>query len=159
MKIDFSLILFVLFAFFVCSTAPSYFYREGKYMASFTSFIVFILIFVFFGMRWFSGAELVGPGAGYTGAWPPQISVCPDYLTYGEYTKNTQKVKGCYNATGFTIGDMPSTSIVPTAAGPSTFDYSYSPSATKQDKATLCAQAKAKKISWEGITDSESCTF
>jgi hypothetical protein len=156
-NIDYQFILFVLFAIGVCSTAPVYFYNRNKYFAGFISLILFILIFVFFGMRWFSGSEIVGPGAGYKGAWPPQIAVCPDYFTYYERGSGATAVKGCYNATKQMIGTITSNDTAPTNADAAyAFDHIYTSSANKGD---LCKKAIEKGIAWEGLTDGDSCTF
>lgn len=158
-KIDYQFILFVLFAIAACSTAPVYFYNRSKYFAGFISLVLFILIFVFFGMRWFSGSEMAGPGAGYKGVWPPQIAVCPDYLTY--YKSGT--TEGCYNATGSTLGNLTSLSAAPTGQDITTatksFNNVYTPSMKRDQLKPLCDAAKTAQLSWEGITDSESCTF
>jgi hypothetical protein len=153
-KIDYQFILFVLFAIMVCSTAPVYFYNRTKYFAGFISLILFILIFVFFGMRWFSGSEMVGPGAGYKGVWPPQIAVCPDYFTYFKVGTN----EACYNGSGSTIGDIAS------GEKPNSIDFTSNSSIFQayksgSDKGTLCKKAIEKKVAWEGITDGDSCTF
>lgn len=153
-KIDYQFILFVLFAIMACSTAPVYFYNRNKYFAGFVSLILFILIFVFFGMRWFSGSEMAGPGGGYKGVWPPQIAVCPDYFTYFKVGAN----EACYNGSGSTIGTITS------GAAPTTIDFTSNTNIFKtyksgDDKGTLCAQAREKQVAWEGITDGDSCTF
>ncbi len=156
LNIDYQFILFVLFAIGICSTAPVYFYNRNKYFAGFASLILFILIFVFYGMRWFSGSTMAGPAAGYKGAWPPQISVCPDYLTYYENGSGSSKVTGCYNTTGEKIGSLISAQAPTDAAN---FNYTYTPAATKDRLTELCNKAKEKSITWEGITNGESCTF
>lgn len=157
-NIDYQFILFVLFAIMVCSTAPVYFYNRSKYFAGFISLILFILVFVFFGMRWFSGSEMVGPGAGYKGVWPPQIAVCPDYLTY--YESGT--TKGCYNANASTLGVSTSfaTGIKtsPTATTGS-FITPYTKDKTKEQLKELCDSTITAGLSWEGITNGDSCTF
>lgn len=163
LNIDYQFILYVLFAIAVCSTAPVYFYNRNKYFAGFASLVLFILIFVFYGMRWFSGSEMAGPAAGYKGAWPPQISVCPDYLTYYESGAGEGKKAGCYNATGSTLGDLQSLQAAPTGAdmsvGTKSFNSIYTPSMKRDQLKPLCDAAKAIKLSWEGITNGESCTF
>lgn len=159
LEIDYPFILYVLFAIAVCSTAPVYFYNRSKYFAGFASLILFILIFVFYGMRWFSGSTMAGPAAGYKGAWPPQISVCPDYLTY--YKSGT--TEGCYNATGSKLGELDSLTNLPTSSditsSTKTFNHIYTSSMKRDQLGPLCQHAKTAKLSWEGITNSESCTF
>jgi hypothetical protein len=155
-KIDYQFILFVLFAIMACSTAPVYFYNRNKYFAGFVSLILFILIFVFFGMRWFSDSEMVGPGAGYKGAWPPQIAVCPDYFTYFKVGDK----EACYNGSGSRIGDIDSL-----GSPPNSIDFTastlniFQPYKSGGDKGTLCRKAIEKKVAWEGLTDGDSCTF
>jgi len=156
LNIDYQFILFVLFAIGICSTAPVYFYNRNKYFAGFASLVLFILIFVFYGMRWFSGSTMAGPAAGYKGAWPPQISVCPDYLTYYESGTGSSKTTGCYNATGAMIGSLTSGTSTTTAAQ---FNQTYNSKATPARLTELCNKAKEKSLTWEGITNGESCTF
>ena len=165
LNIDYQFILFVLFAIGICSTAPVYFYNRNKYFAGFTSLVLFILIFVFYGMRWFSGSTMAGPAAGYKGAWPPQISVCPDYLTYYESGTGASKKTGCYNATGAQLGDLISLTAPPSGADitarTKSFNTIYS-STTKRNQVQLeplCNAAKAVRLTWEGVTNGESCSF
>ncbi len=164
LDIDYPFILYILFAIAVCSTAPVYFYNRSKYFAGFASLVLFILIFVFYGMRWFSGSTMAGPAAGYKGAWPPQISVCPDYLTYYESGTGTGKKAGCYNATGTKLGELDSLQSPPTgdtniADSKKSFNTIYTPSMKRDQLKPLCDAAKTAKLSWEGITNGELCTF
>lgn len=154
-KIDYQFILFVLFAIIVCSTAPVYFYNRSKYFAGFISLVLFILIFVFFGMRWFSDSEMAGPGAGYKGVWPPQIAVCPDYFTYFKVGNQ----EACYNGSGSPIGDVGTSTTAPATIDFATNKNIFKAYKSGGDKDALCQQAREKKVGWEGITDGDSCTF
>lgn len=157
---DIKFIIFVLLAIMIITGGPMYFYRQDKLAAGLGLFVLFILIFVFFGLRWF-GEDGSLQGAGQTTTWPPYVNVCPDYLTYFEGAIG----KGCFNKTTQSIGQLqPITGETPSVKSQLFNHYAtgVSPSYTKYDldnKETACMKARELGLTWEGITNGDSCTF
>ncbi len=133
--------------------------NSGRNWAAILTLILFILIFVFYGQRWFRDTKTT---ATYTGSWPPIINMCPDYLVY---FKNGNK-DTCIDILGvsrnsdvlkpWTKDDNPQSPPSDTAKY---FNYVYKPNMTPEQLKTLCDAAMSNGLTWEGITNGESCTF
>jgi hypothetical protein len=133
--------------------------NSERFWGAIIALILFILIFVFFGLRWFTGTNTVFT---YAGAWPPIINMCPDYLVY--FKKGT--VDSCIDMLGvstkpgillpWTQEDTPSNP----PQNPSKYFMSvYKPGMTPDQLKKLCADTMVAGLSWEGITNGDSCTF
>jgi hypothetical protein len=144
---DYQFIVFVVLAIIFSTYGPMIFYKQNKNVAAFLTLLMFILIFTFYGLRWFKGSVLAGPAGAYSGSWPPYVNVCPDYLTYYEGTSG----KGCINKTQQQIGDLPVAGATPSAQ--QIFKYDLS------NKKLACEKARELRLTWEGITNGDSCTF
>jgi hypothetical protein len=133
--------------------------NSGRSITAIVSLILFILIFVLFGLRWFRGGVSV---FAYQGVWPPIINMCPDYLVY--YKKGTTET--CIDLLGvnrsggalktWSKEDNPSN---PPEDSAKYFPYVYKPGMTLGQLQTLCDAARNTGLTWEGITNGESCTF
>jgi hypothetical protein len=158
---DYQFIAFVFLAIVIITYGPMFFYRQNKMAAAFIFFILAILVMTFYGIRWFSGDKMnLGP-ASLTGSWPPYVNVCPDYLTYYEGTIG----KGCINKTATAIGTLQAiTGPAPTSTG-QLFNHKAAgaqPSYATYDienKEAACMKAREMGLTWEGITNGDSCTF
>lgn len=56
--------------------------------------ILLILVFVFFGLRWFQDGSV--KGSSKSGVWPPIVNMCPDFMI--SWTDNASKNIYCYDA-------------------------------------------------------------
>ena len=132
---------------------------SGRSWAAILTLILFILIFVFFGQRWFRDTKTT---ASYTGSWPPIINMCPDYLVY--FKKGNQDT--CIDVIGvsrnsdvlkpWSKDDTPQSPPSDTAKY---FPFVYKPNMTPEQLQNLCTKAMDNGLTWEGITNGESCTF
>lgn len=77
--INYPLLSYILAVIIVTMTSVSYLYRSERLVAAISVSILFILIFTFFGLRWFK-YKLKGTGD-YKGNYPPVINTCPDYMS------------------------------------------------------------------------------
>lgn len=131
---------------------------SGRTWAGLVSLALVILIFVFYGMRWFGE----NPTSVYKGVWPPIINMCPDYLVY---YKNGMK-DTCVDMLGvnrsggvlraWTQEDSPSN---PPTDEAKYFNYVYKAGMTPTQLKQLCKATMDAGLTWEGITNGESCTF
>ena len=122
-----------------------------------------ILLFVFFGFRWFSSVAR-------SNSWPPTINMCPDYLTFVPTISGARSASGggCVDLLGVTtvssglVKSNPSelTSISPTDTS-KLFEYTAADvSAAQGNPRTLqaiCDRCKQTGITWEGVYDGDVC--
>ena len=117
--------------------------------------------FIVYGMRWFDSSS--GILAKTPGQWPPTINTCPDYLTYFSRTKGTTHQDTCIDFIGVSTNGrltmFPPNSIT---RPPPDDKYYFQLSTTATDPVArnqeLCDRAMDAGLSWEGITNGESCT-
>jgi hypothetical protein len=128
-------------------------------IAAFLFFVGSVVVFIIFGLRWFNDK---GVFSKTPVQWPPNINTCPDFLTYYKRTSGGTKVDTCIDLIGVSrnssIKVFPKTGIEPT-----TDDYYFALATTSTDDAQrnqeLCQKAIAAGLTWEGITNGESCTI
>ena len=130
-----------------------HFYKTERYVTAGISLILFILIFTFFGLRWFqNGVSYTGT---YTGKWPPIINTCPDYLALWKDASGSS----CVDRIGVSSNQSNlatwKNDDVATPSAIQKFTHVYIPSetTTKAQFDALKAAADTTGLSWEGITD------
>jgi hypothetical protein len=136
--------------------------QSARPIAGVICLILFIFIFIFYGRRWF-GKNLTGS---YSGTWPPIINMCPDYLLYFKRTVGGKPVDTCVDLVGvnrsatalrpWIKGDSPEN---PPADDAKYFMYVYKAGMNSSDIQKLCDAAQQAGLTWEGITNGESCTY
>jgi hypothetical protein len=142
---------FYVFLSFVITTGGTfYFFNQGKQILAGMYFIGLLAILIYFGVQWFT---LSGSTTATVGPWPPVINYCPDLMTL--YTVGTEKV--CLD----TIG-IAQTGGISKWSDPTQTDERYLfhlfLNTNSTDRVTkLCAQAKDKKVTWEGVWDGLVC--
>jgi hypothetical protein len=143
---SYKLIFYILFCIFVGLSVTMQLMRSKRAVSGIAYLILAVLIFVFFGLRWF-GRE----GDGIASQWPPIINACPDYLTKYNRVVNNVSTPVCIDMVGVSRnsklkkwpidGNEPSDS---TATDGST--YYFTLDGTMEQK---CARAKDFGLSWE----------
>jgi hypothetical protein len=154
-------------------------YNRGQQIGSMTLLVLLILVFLFYGLRWFPGGNLNGTKPGAV-AWPPIVNVCPDFMV--SWTdKATNKVY-CYDAAniyglqtstaapplqaGLRIGTASSQSaylVKDPAQGAQTSTLAAAParwplaSALSTNSGAVLTNA-AKSLRWEGVWDGQTLT-
>ena len=104
---DFWLIAYIVISIVIGTGTSGFLYKRQQTVAAILCFILLVLIFVFYGLRWFSGGNLKGSQTG-TVAWPPIVNVCPDFMisykangkTYCYDVNNTYGLKTAAAITG-----------------------------------------------------------
>ena len=156
---DYYFIAYIFLCIVFGLTVNMQLFQSGRTWAALFCLVLFILIFIFYGMRWFSNGSVLGT---YTGSWPPIINMCPDYLLYFK----RGKVDTCVDLVGvnrsggllrpWSKGDNPTN---PPADDAKYFPYVYKTGMNPSDIQTLCTMAQQAGLTWEGITNGESCTY
>ena len=98
--IDFYMIVYILMCVVIGGYAVSSLYYRQQTKAAIITLVLVILVFTFYGLRWFQGGALKGT-KGKKGAWPPIVNMCPDFMaTYKHTDGNTYcfDVNNTYNA-------------------------------------------------------------
>lgn len=76
---DYSMIAYIVISIFVLAGGASYLIRMTRSIAAGIFLIGGLLIFVFYGLRWFTKTGLKSSAITDPGQWPPIINPCPDY--------------------------------------------------------------------------------
>lgn len=176
---DFWVILYALMCVLVGGGSVNFLFKRGQTMGAIGVLVLLVLIFIFFGLRWFPGGNLNGskPKAQ---AWPPIVNACPDFMVSWTDKSNSSKVY-CYDAnnvyglkTAAEAPPMKSSLTIGTATGQSGYlikdpvAATKAPSSLSADSATSPYWPLAKMLSttasnvltttnkymrWEGVWD------
>jgi len=157
MKFEF--IAYIFFSILVGLGVPAKLFQTGRRISAIIFLILSIFVFIFFGTRWFTNANVAGS---YTGSWPPIINTCPDYLIY--YKKEGKgtcvDLIGVNRSNGTLKPWTESHSATnPPAGNDYYFNHVYKPGMKKSQLKVLCESAQAAGLTWEGITNGESCSY
>ena len=93
---DFWVILYSMICVVVGGGAVNFLFKRGQTMGAIGVLVLLVLIFIFFGLRWFPGGNLNGTKA-KAQSWPPIVNMCPDFMVSWKDTANGSKVY-CYDA-------------------------------------------------------------
>jgi len=160
------LLLYVIGAISVIAGGTITSVNSGKSIAAGLFFIGALAIFVIFGLKWFS------PGSVFAKtpvSWPPTINTCPDYLV--QYVRNTPSgpENCCIDLIGISkkgegvLKVFPKEALNDSTKVPinniSYFSLKTDSSDATAKKQELCKRAIDAGLTWEGITNGESCTI
>jgi hypothetical protein len=176
---DFWLIAYILVTIVVGSGTVSMLYKRGQTVGAMILLVLLILVFVFYGLRWFRGGNLQGTQVA-TGTWPPIVNMCPDFMvsytdTTGVYCYDATNTYGLktYNGagltTGLTINNVPNQSALlmknpnknqnatdlKSDVGTTISDYRWP---TLRNLLTIAQDPQGKYLKWEGVWDGRSST-
>jgi len=149
--------IYIIFSITVLAGGTFTFIKNSNLITAVIYLIGSITVFVLFGLKWFS------PGATFSESpvsWPPTINTCPDYLVHYNRTMPDGTIKNtCIDLIG--VSKNGSLKIFPKGDIPSSDEYYFSLSTQSADTTAknteLCQRAIANGLTWEGITNGESC--
>jgi hypothetical protein len=140
--------------------------RRQQTVASMLVLVLLILVFIFFGLRWFPGGNLNGTKPAKV-PWPPIVNMCPDFMV-------TTTVDGkvyCYDSNNvYNLKEVQSPTaplVKMDATKPETAYLIKDPNAPttnplkdafKNTLSTLLTSSDAKFLRWEGVWDGYSAT-
>jgi len=148
--------------------------RRQQTIASMLVLVLIILVFIFFGLRWFPGGNLNGTKPAKV-PWPPIVNMCPDFMV--TWTDNNKVY--CYDANN--VYNLKAVNPAPTGVdnplkqltiGPSASETAYLIKDTNRPtdetkyplknafKNTLSSvlAGDGSKLRWEGVWDGYSAT-
>lgn len=158
------LIIYVIGAISVITGGTLTAFNGNKILAAILFFIGAVAIFVTFGLKWFS------PGSVFAKtpvSWPPTINTCPDYLVYyGRPNAGGTKDDTCIDLIGVSKNGglkVFDKEILQNGGTPPADNQYYFTLATDSfdinvRNQELCKKAIDAGLTWEGITNGESCT-
>lgn len=155
---DFSFIAYVFLCIVVGLGTFTTLNGSGRTWSGILALVLLILIFVFYGLRWFQGTTSV---FSYKGSWPPIINMCPDYLVYFKNgtTDTCIDLVGVNNSSGKLQAWSKEELNNPPQAADKYFNFVYKPGMKAEELSRLCKAAQEAGLTWEGITNGESCTY
>lgn len=116
-----------------------------------------IIIFVYYGIRWFSGDSL-NIGLTKSSTWPPSINLCPDFLTL--YKVGTENICVDLDGVSYKVGGIQKLTDPSLLSSTNKENYMFHlfENQTGSTRLTsICNQCKTKQVTWEGIFDGASC--
>jgi hypothetical protein len=135
-----AVIVFVLGSFF-------FNFKRGLTIQATLLGVGFLLMGILFGLRWFGASGEVAPAT-----WPPSLNSCPDFLTL--YKMGSTYV--CVDAVGVSNGGMSQWTDATQTDDKYVFNL-FTDQNSKTRIQSLCDQAIAKKVTWEGVYDGSTC--
>jgi hypothetical protein len=167
---DFWVILYSLICVVVGAGSASFLYKRGQSVAAMIALVLLILVFVFYGLRWFPGGSLNGTKPS-GGAWPPIVNMCPDFMA--SFVDSSNKVY-CYDAANIynmktaTAGTAGLATTSPMIKGtaqpayllqnPGATDKNPLKTTLKNGASALTQDSNGKYVRWEGVWDGRSVT-
>ncbi len=134
----------------------------GRSTAGIIYLIGAILIFRFFGLRWF----VYSTPSWVAKSWPPNINTCPDFLVYMSVTDGNNKYDTCIDVQGVStqptvLKCWPKDGTTPTFS-PVNYGYFFNKTEILKNvnasdvnavRSALSTAAIQAGVSWEGLTD------
>jgi hypothetical protein len=143
---ELSFIFYILISVIVISGSLYLNIRPGAMSKGIVMALLFILISVYFGLRWFTTSGKSNIGTNLSTTWPPpnSLSMCPDFTTLSS------------NGNQYAIYTCTDTRRVSTsgAASPATLKLNDNPTSTNMGYYSvnqLCSSCYSAGLTWEGV--------
>lgn len=154
------LVIYILLSISVLGGGTYTIVNTGKTLSAVIFFIGVFIVLSVYGIKWFSKGAVF---AETPVSWPPTVNTCPDYLVhYGRTMPDGQKQDTCIDLIG--VSKNGKLKVFPKdgrSSEPVDNDYYFSLITrsvdTKLKNQELCTRAIENGLTWEGITNGESC--
>jgi hypothetical protein len=147
---DYKFLFYCFLSLVLITGGGFYFYSARQEATAVIYFMGAIVAALYFGFRWFNSSGDVAAAA--TGAWPPVINYCPDFLTLA--TVGGEQV--CIDTVGVAQAGGMATSNGTQIAEQYIFHLFLNQLTSDRIK-SLCREAKAKQVTWEGVWNGSAC--
>ena len=169
-ELDWYLILYYVVCILIGVNVAGSLYNRGQPIAAIISVLILLLIFIFFGLRWFGTPDAITPpscpspsdpndsSSGNCSVFPPSINLCPDFMV--AYT-NPAGIVQCYDVnntyemkTGTGAG-LTGGQTINGVGGQSVYNTSGIAlvNIIKASTTTISGDLKGKYLRWEGVFD------
>jgi hypothetical protein len=153
---DYLFILYIFLAVAIIWGGAVSFIQTERSIAGFLFVIGAILVFVYYGLRWFSGVSLKATQVSYK-SWPPVINLCPDFLTMHKRTVGGKVENVCVDLTGASNGSLQKLTDPNNVMNDNFVFRLYENMQGANRIRRLCQECKDKKVTWEGVFDGANC--
>ena len=153
---DYLLILYILVSVAVTWGGTVAFIQSERSIGGFLFVVGALLVFVYYGLRWFSGTSLKATQVNYK-SWPPIINLCPDFLTMSKRTVGGKSVNVCVDLTGVSNGGIQELTDANNIMNDNYVFRLYEDLQGAARIRKLCEECKNKKVTWEGVFDGANC--
>lgn len=161
-KFNYYLLIYVLLCIVIGLGGTAFLVQTGRPIGGVAFLIGSILVFVFFGLRWFE----YGIGNKFASStWPPVINSCPDYLVYTTRTKNNAEIGACVDPLGvsrggltrWTFGSNPPSGTSGSPGDEYYFDLDFNEIDPIKLAKKRCERVIEKRVTWDGVSDGDTC--
>jgi hypothetical protein len=150
--------IYIVLAILVIAGGTFKLTSSGQTLGGILFFIGALAIFIVYGLKWFGQNSLFSETPV---SWPTSINTCPDYLVYyGRKMPDGTTQDTCIDTIG--VSRNGSIKVFPKGGDVPTSDDYYFSLVTKSSDAAkknaeLCQRTIAAGLTWEGISNGESC--
>jgi hypothetical protein len=153
------LILYGLIALAALIGGTVKFYQMGLTLGAGLYAVGAGFLLVTYGLRWFAGEKSILSDA--VVQWPPAMNTCPDFLTYYKRKKaDGTSEETCIDTIGVSRNSAMLQRFPMNGPAPDDDKYFFPLKTAASDAAKnqeLCQRAILYGLTWEGITNGESC--
>ena len=150
--------IYIVLAILVIAGGAFKLMGSGQTLGGILFLIGALAVFIVFGLKWFGKNSLFSETPV---SWPTSINTCPDYLVYyGRKMADGSTQDACIDTIG--VSRNGSIKVFPKGGDEPTSDDYYFSLVTKSSdgakkNAELCQRTIAAGLTWEGISNGESC--
>jgi hypothetical protein len=153
---DYPFILYIFVAVATIWGGAVAFIQSERSIGGFLFVIGAILVFVYYGLRWFSGVSLKATQVNYK-TWPPIVNMCPDFLTMHKRTIGGRTENVCVDLTGVSNGGMQKLTDPNNVMNDNFVFRLYENLQGSTRIRRLCRECRDKRVTWEGVFDGANC--
>ena len=141
---DLSFVFYVMISVIIISGSFYLNSSSGAMSKAVVMSLLFLLVLIFFGLRWFTTSGTSNIGNNHLTTWPPpnSINMCPDYTTLSS-DGSTYPTWTCTDTKG--VSTLGPNKTVALNANPSSTNPGY------YSVSDLCTDCYGKGLTWEGI--------
>ena len=153
---DYFFILYILLSVAIVWGGVVFLIQSERSLGAFLFVVGAVLVLVYYGLRWFSGASLKATQVSYK-SWPPVINLCPDFLTMHKRTVGGKTENVCVDLVGVSRGGIQRLTDPNNATNDNFVFRLFEDSKGPDRLRRLCAECREKRVTWEGVFDGANC--
>jgi hypothetical protein len=150
---ELSFIFYILISVIVISGSMYFNVNAGSMSKAVVMSLLFLLVSIYFGMRWFNTSGKSNIGTNVSTTWPPpnSINMCPDFtvlVNKGKSSGNTYAQYSCHDKMGVSKSTLNAEIIL---NNPSGANLNYRSLIDIGSVDGMCKECFTKGLTWEGV--------
>jgi hypothetical protein len=150
---ELSFIFYILISVIVISGSMYFNVNAGSMSKAVVMSLLFLLVSIYFGMRWFNTSGKSNIGTNVSTTWPPpnSINMCPDFtvlVNKGKSSGNTYAQYSCHDKMGVSKTTLNAEIIL---NNPSGANLNYRSLIDIGSVDGMCKECFTKGLTWEGV--------